>query len=132
MKTTYAVCQSISASMNERNDCTVKALAITAGIEYQQAHRILAVLGRKNSRGLRCEHHTMVNKMRAAVMMADKIVSKAEYPQGLTLKTIGQWRPHGSWLVFTSGHVAAMIDGKVDDWAADSKRRVKYMIRVGV
>lgn len=111
----------------ERNDCAVKALAIAAGMPYGVAHLLFKKYGRKDRRGTRRyitklvvnylkEHHGFTS-----IPLRDP--RKADGSR-FTMKTIGQRYYRGRYLVFVSGHVAAMIDGKIEDWTEGRRHRV--------
>ena len=132
--TTYNECEHVSNSLNERNDCTVKALAITTSIGYSRAHKIMGIMGRRKGRGLYCKGGPLdtVKRMSIAARLAGRIVDSPDYPQGYTMSSIGVRYPHGNYLIFTSGHVAALVNGTVQDWTKGRRHRVKYVIKVGV
>lgn len=136
--TTYRHCLAESNSRNETNDCSVTALAITTGIRYDKAHKIMAMMGRKPGKGPACRvngkrtYKSMHDTMRMAIKVAGRQAGIPETPQGYTMNTIGERYSHGSYLVFTRGHVAAVVDGVVEDWTKGRKHRVTHVIRVGV
>ena len=131
--TTYKETSDISRSMNERRDCTVKALAITTGIKYERAHKVMKLMGRKDGRGLKSpDLNTQIRKMQMAVKLCDRIVGTAQFPERLTMNTVGERYPTGVWLVFTCNHVAALVNGHIEDWSEGRRNRVQWMIRVGV
>ncbi len=49
---------------------------------------------------------------------------------GRTMTTINRLYPKGTYLVFVSGHVAAMIDGEIMDWTAGRRHRVVDLLRI--
>jgi len=117
-----------SLSANERQDCAVKAVAIVTGSDYKTAWDMLDLAGREARRGTYI--HTT---MRALDSMGYKHVSSLpRQPNGsqYTLKTICKAYPKGKYLVSVRGHIAAMIDGVVIDWAADTRCRVISIRRV--
>ena len=40
-----------SQQLKERNDCTVKAIAVVTGVSYKEAHKAMADAGRKPGKG---------------------------------------------------------------------------------
>jgi len=129
----YASCHAISKSLNETKDCTVKALAITAGIDYNQARMIMRMVGRKPGKGLRTKStRDTIKTMQLAVRVTGRIVDSPCFPEGLTMNTVGERYSTGRYLVFTRGHVAALVDGKVEDWTDGRRNRVKFLMKVGV
>lgn len=127
----YKQAASISESMNESNDCTVIALAIATESSYQDAHKVLSILGRKPRHGM--NSRTIKTMMQIGAKMLGRVVDNTPtYPTSTTMATVGERYPHGRWLVICRGHIAALVDGQVQDWTAGRKHRVKMMLRVGV
>jgi hypothetical protein len=103
----------------ERYDCAVHALAAVAGISYQDAHQLLARMGRRAR--CRTKHLAhMLPAMRAA---------------GLTMRTVctptlarradllSYCRPRGTYYVRTTHHSLAVLDHQlVDTWPQQSPR----------
>jgi hypothetical protein len=131
-----------SASMNEHNDCTVKALAVAARIPYAEAHQALRKRGRKNKRGFYT--HEIVNELRARGFKVRRIELdkfRATFYKkwwgdfkNITLRhfnTFPQAFGNMRLLANVQGHVA-MYDGKngLVDWSQNSARRVHTMYMV--
>jgi hypothetical protein len=106
----------IRYTMNEKNDCSVRALATALGLEYDKAWAILKEHGRRARTGVRIT--PLSNAYRAA---------KGLVHQPLTQRpTLDQFtRDHntGTWIVQLSNHVFVLRDGVQYDMMFNSPRR---------
>jgi hypothetical protein len=116
-----AMC-AVGKQLGERRDCTVKAIALAAGLEYVEALEALASAGRKSKRGASC----IVIK-RALDTLGIRVYEHAPRKGGggqYTVKTIPRVLPAGKHIVIVKGHALAVVDGEVLDWSEDRKHRV--------
>lgn len=105
--------------------CTVIALAVAAGIGYGAAFHTYKRLGRKTGQG------TYLTMQKAAFAEHGLKLLPAENVFGKTLKTAAECnRTKGTYLVYSSAHVSAMVDGKMYDWATTSRKRVKNVYEI--
>lgn len=117
-----------SSKMRERNDCAVKALAIAASKPYEEVHSVFKKHGRRNRRGTPL--HII---FRAAREYSPNVEYKPiRKPCGgkYTARTIGQALPKGNYIIHYNGHVAAMVDGMVEDWTDGRCHRVLAVIKL--
>ena len=130
---TFAELKEVSKQYREHNDCTVKGLATLFGCTYGVAHRALKKHGRKQGRGA-----TWLTIKRAQADLADRFSvsvvecgiphatpSFAKY-RGFETPTISQFikqHPKGVYLLAMRGHVAALRDGVLYDWTANTAKR---------
>jgi hypothetical protein len=91
---------------NEKLDCTVRAVALAAGMPYAEAHALCKAHGRKDG-------HRMKNFV---------TFMKKTFPQvrraGDCGITLGRWvtaHRHGIYLLRVRGHVVVVVDGVVLD-----------------
>jgi len=109
----------------EHRDCTVKAMALTTGCSYLTALAALKAAGRRK----RCGFD--LDKLVQAIRKLGWGVAEQSRPaKAKTLKTVGAELPHGCYIVATYGHVAALINGHVVDWAADTRKRVQVIYKI--
>ena len=119
----------------ERSDCSVIAISILANVPYEEAYKVCEKLGRKKNEGmymkdilkafkrLRCrvEPVSMIHKLESA-----RDYMKSTHWFGYSLKRVEeQLRPNRRYLISTSGHVSAYVNGRIEDWAAGRKKIVK-------
>lgn len=129
----------VGKTYGERADCSVIALAIISerlwgkgdtGTGYAAAHRALAARGRKPRCGV--YNPTIMAAARDMGMTLGSPVTELKSKQGnrFTTITIGRAFPQGTFLVFTYGHVSAMHNGVIRDWARDRRKPVEMLIQV--
>lgn len=119
----YATIKQDSKSRGERNDCVVKALALVTGKSYDECHRALRINGRRN-RGYTYRHTTEA----AIEQLGYKRELVTRSVIGLRQPTVNQFpRIAGpkTYMVFTARHALAYVNGKVEDWTAGRRHRVK-------
>jgi len=108
----------------ERNDCTVRALALAAKIPYAEAHSHLKAHGRKAGKGV---------MHKPLVAAYDKYVGEhhrtSVYKRDLpTVAAFITAHPVGTFIVNVRGHVFALIDGLQHDLCpALAKPRCRVM-----
>lgn len=135
----FAAMHGESVAREERNDCTVKALAAACGISYDVAHEALARSGRKPRRGsfLVARHFHMFGKNLLPVDPRNKI---NQYPKAhRKLKHVTSYHPRRFPNVWKDGktyiarshrHVFAIIDGVTHDWSHCRALRVVQLFEV--
>lgn len=102
-------CGRKESGLNEKNDCTVRAVAAALRTDYSTAHAMLAEAGRKPRRGIR---------FREPRVKSLGFVALPEY-SCKTWKTVVKELPAtGSFIVRVRHHVFAVVDGVVHDTAA--------------
>jgi hypothetical protein len=120
---------------NERRDCSVKALALVTGVPYKVAHKALREAGRKARKGATWEMQRKAASslgFRLVVVDPQKMIKR--YPgRHNTLRHITThhmkrfhevWKDGNSYLLHTTGHVAAVVDGVNHDWTVGRLKRV--------
>jgi hypothetical protein len=118
-----------AGSHRESRDCTVRALAacyvslydVRPSFAYAWAHRRLALAGRKPGRGFRGD-------LRAAYRAAGVTLTQLAESRAAGIKTVltaARKLTNGTYLLDTSGHVAALVDGLVCDWSRGRRLRVR-------
>lgn len=112
-------------TVSEHRDCTVRALANSAGILYGNAHNILRKHGRKDGKGCthKVWHDAYINNGMSLVGIygttkAAKSISwrlNIAAHKGITLGRMLPQLKDGSYLVIITGHALAVVDGAVID-----------------
>lgn len=122
----YVKVDKASIAKRESNDCSVKALSIMADIHYGIAHKIMKVGGRKNGCGA-----TLATLMSALAVLGWKNSAVEDYFVR-TIRKVGDDPAFskGRFLIYTSGHIVSVVDGKVEDWSADRALRIKMVWRI--
>lgn len=108
-----------SRAKGERNDCTVRAMALSTGLDYDECHAAFAAVGRIKGKGVRRD------KTRAAAKrLGFEMVRTAT--RAKTAITIERDRAlqSGNYIVGMTRHLAAMVDGKLHDHTKGRRKRV--------
>jgi hypothetical protein len=125
---------------NESNDCAVKALAIVTDADYSLVRNLLALRGRKPRRGTnRYESWQVLEELgfTSVVVPTQQFIDKYPSPHCKVLKNVTThhpdrfpdvWRDGNTYLLYSRGHVGALVNGENHDWTRGSAKRV-YMIR---
>lgn len=115
-----------SAALGERSDCAVFAVAIAAQVKYSEARAYLQANGRKPRQS------TYLRSIKAALADIGYVMIEQDLPEAKTLATLERelWAYSGTYLVFTTSHVAAITNGRLHDWAKDTKRRIARFYKV--
>lgn len=127
----------------ERNDCTVRALALTTGAPYEAARAHLAAFGRRKNRGTAWwrfvvwfEGKTLNGYRLKELALPKKTDHQDRHPlrqQCTTWRTVGQFaaaHPRGRYILRVAGHAIPLIDGVVTDWKEGKARRLLGVTQV--
>lgn len=120
-----------SAELGEDNDCSVKAVALACGLPYDAAHAAFEDAGRRHGRGVLTPQ---IFKALKVLKINTQPISHLRQPNGsrYTPRTISRLLPFGRYLVYTRGHVFALVDGQVLDWTKGRKHHIIGFQRVEV
>lgn len=110
----------------ERNDCTVRALANAASIDYVTAHKLLWKHGRENKCGAQTttshaayiEAGLTLKSIHGKTIRARLLARKAPgmaVSKGITLGSLLPSLGTGSYVVMVTGHALAVVNGEVID-----------------
>ena len=111
-----------SSYLNERNDCTVRALAVATGKGYAAAHQFMSRNGRKPGRGaqfariLRANKHEVLGTRLQPISLVEAKGLRTAILRNPQLRT-------GTWILQMRAHVVTLKDGKLYD-SFDSSRKV--------
>ena len=117
-------CRRDSSNMGERRDCAVIALAIACGVSYARAHACLKSAGRCDRCGT--HNHTIEQAIlkagRRYSVKYSRLVKYREKP--ITVCRLLDWElpKRGAFIVRTSSHFFAYVDGKVYCWMKHNSR----------
>lgn len=137
-----------SLAMGECNDCTVIAVAVAAGVDYEVAHEAMHRAGRRKGRGAQLTvvwralrslgFEVECLRTKYARRVAAEGVAIAERPpawvhRAKTATSLGAFLPaRGNLLALTSRrrHILACRGGKVLDWTEGRRHRIDEIYRV--
>ena len=119
----YGTCQAAAYQKRERNDCAVKAVAVTTQTPYEEVHALFKALGRRD-RGRTMDWVTVQAVLKLGYTRIPREVD------GKTIRTAAPKLTNGRYLVFVRGHVLAVVDGKTEDWSDGRLNRIKCVYEV--
>lgn len=123
-----------SRSEGENNDCAVKAIAAATGRSYHDARTALAAHGRKNRKGT--YRHMTFGVLQDFGFKAERVGHEkflAACPARWNAQYVTTHHPdrvpHGwkdgkTYLLFTKGHVLAVVNGVTHDYSRNRSMRV--------
>lgn len=97
------------SGINEKRDCTIRALAVSAGIPYEYAHKIGREAGRKDKKGFYPEKLLKYAKKEYGITYRKK-----RY-KNVTIQRFIKENPTGRYYVATNVHAFAIINGTIYD-----------------
>ena len=116
-----------SNSLDEKNDCAVKAVAIVANHPYKCTHRLFVTGGRKKRKPTEWRLTKLVLKLLGCH------VKRTRQFDARTIRALEKQLPaKGRFLIRTSNHILAVIDGKVFDWTQGRLHRVCEVYEVSL
>lgn len=109
-------------ALNEENDCTVFALMNVLSVSYEEAHAELKRLGRKDGKGFPMgAHRTYLGRtfrdIGAVYIRRGRLFHK-------TANTWAEENPTGRFILISSGHAFALVDGVLMDASHPGRFRV--------
>ena len=146
-----------SDKLGEDNDCSVKAIAVAAGVNYNKAHKVCEMFGRVKGYGIR--YHTILKALEKFAPIAyqyrqhehrvggvDSLyvpavknrsiqtLSRMAKSVGAKRLTFNQLpnviRKDKNYIVMNAGHCAPVVGGEILDWSAGSKMLVTELIEL--
>jgi hypothetical protein len=126
MSISYKSCHGPSEAKGERNDCTVKAVAISCDIPYKQAHALMDKQGRKPKQG--AFSYQYLAAIEEAGLEAVQLPLEGFGRTPITF--VRTCDPSKSYIVRVSGHLFAVKKGKVEDWTEGRRNRIQNVWEV--
>lgn len=127
--------------VNDYNDCSVKSVTIATGEDYENVHKFLEDCGRKRGKGISTHYILLALKhfgYNYISIQPEKFIER--YPGCATLlKNVTThhmdrypdiWRDGNTYLLFTRGHVAAVVNGVNHDHTKGRPVRVNAIYKI--
>lgn len=103
----------------DRNNCTVRALAIAYNIPYKAAYELCKAAGRKDNRGF------YTNKLMKYIWdQGYKYMKVGVGRKGITLRRFLEINPVGIFICTRRGHAFTVIHGEIHDTVTNSERQI--------
>ena len=116
----------------DRNFCTVAALAMALDWSFGKAHRHMAKNGRKNKRGMYSA--VWIPALEDAANKEGKTVTDitSNGYRGMTIGRFARERRRGVYVIKVRGHALCIRDGVMHDWTADTagRRKIVQILKV--
>lgn len=116
-----------SLSMSEDKDCSVRAVTAISGLPYPYIHKVFLKQGRETRKPT--PTYILIYVLNALAITTEQITVKAK-----TIRTFEREVSHlkERFLVWTSGHVLAVINGKACDWSSGRLNRILRVEKVNL
>lgn len=111
----------------EHNDCAVRALAVAGQMSYPQAHAQFLNAGR-TFRSV--TSHECLERVLKTLYPGIKIQFPPRAKTPLQQMILFGYFRKGRYLVITTGHAIAIVDGVVHDWKLRIAKRVRYFYQL--
>lgn len=148
---------SASANMKENNDCTVKAIAIAAGVSYEKAHEVCKKHGRVNGQGL--TYYPIIRALEEVSEIKSQLSGGSHRTGGIsgeylsayndkTVPTVDRMaaslglkkltfnrlpeviKKDKNYIVMNCNHAAAVVGGEIIDWSKGKALQVTSLIEL--
>jgi len=110
-------------AQNERNDCSVMAIAIACRLSYKQAHETMAQQGRRNRTGVSNMSILLAARSHGFDLTYVKHLRQKNGSK-FTPKTIGNKLKSGYYMAFVNKHVLGVVNGTVFDWSEGRQHHI--------
>lgn len=121
--------EALKSQRFDRNDCGVVAVALTTDTPYPLAHSLLKSQGRKDGKG--CYPSQLMRVFanlgfRIRVRRNEEVLKKDGYRcTGRTAVKSLDYLKSGVHMIVYNTHVAACINGEIEDWTNSSLKKVE-------
>ena len=117
-------------ALGEKNDCSVKALALSTKLSYSNAHELLRVSGRKAGKGAALLEIENAYSLAGydLVSITSKVKARGA-KTNISFKRIDIPKSYKCIIVY-SRHVAASRGNEILDWTEGRKHRIVHVFRV--
>lgn len=108
-------------------DCSVRAVATALGISWEEAYTLLAAAGYRMGNVI-SSNEVITAVLRQYGFYKETIPDLC--PECYTIEEFCEDHPYGTFVLFTSGHVATVIDGDLYDvWDSGDEIPLFYCYR---
>lgn len=107
----------------DRNDCSVRALATAAGVNYETASAAFSASGRRLRKGTEVSLSEELYESKLGM----RRIGLAE---GLRLEAFLEVARTGRFVLHRKNHAFAVVDGVVHDWEGTKTRESTVLLRV--
>lgn len=109
----------------KQSDCVPRALSNATGLPYDECYERMSVYRRRYRHGWNLPLAAAIHLVLPSTYGCEGYAVNAK-----TLITLPEEIPRGNFIIQVRGHVLAMVNGEVIDWAAGRRFRVREVCRV--
>lgn len=110
-----------NSSIQDRNYCTIRSIAIAFKIPFEEAYLIGKKAGRKHGEGFYLSELMMFLHKNTQYDNFKKVRLK---PNGITIRRFLEQYPIGRFVCGRRGHAFAIIHGEIQDITDNSERQI--------
>lgn len=115
----YSELRKEANELNEKNDCSVRAVAIVSGLPYKEVHALFAKHGRRRRKGT--PSHITRTVLRVLGLGTTDVTKEF---RGRTVLTVERELKCGPrYLIWIRRHLLAARKGEIHDWTAGRRHR---------
>lgn len=125
--------------MGETNDCAVRAIAVSCGVSYKEAHEALRTQGRKKRGG--ASNFQWIAAIRELGFHVNEVTGHFQAEEfdatgrkplvfKTALKAPEHLDPDRRFILQSSGHVAAWNGEEIVDWSKGTRTRIRQIFEV--
>lgn len=121
---TYDSVKKVADDIGEHNDCAVKAVCLATRTPYERVHQLFLDAGRRFRGRTKDEYtYTVLSTLGVHLMEIPHVPNTVRECER-------ELRFSNNYLIWTRGHILAMINGTVQDWTNGRRHRPKkvYMV----
>ena len=117
--------RSRSRRPRQKNDCTVRALAVAAKLDYDAAYDLLKDAGRRSHRGFHFPSWAKTVVVNGYGLVRETFPARKGQPR-MNVARFCRSHRRGRYIIQTAKHVAAVVDGVLYDDAEPDAGRCVY------
>ena len=138
----YHDCFVAAVALKERNDCSVRTMVAVSGRPYDEVHAMFLEEGRRARRATPVEvSWAVLRRLGFAAELVPTREMIARYPgaHARVLRSVtthhpdrfpAAWRDGATYILFTPGHMLAVVNGVNHDWSRGRALRATAIFRV--
>jgi hypothetical protein len=104
----------------ERADCTVRAVSVATGIDYDTVHAAFAKCGRKKG----CRTYISITLRAVRELGFEAVPCDSDFDAKTIAAIRAELPKSGAYLIRVRGHLAGARNGEIVDWAEATRKRI--------
>lgn len=108
--------------------CAPIAMALTSGETFDDCHEMLTILGLRKGKRTGTTYEGHMKGLHELGFNTTRCLVPNHIKTNITLR--GKLDPNKKYIIEYSGHVAAYVNGKIEDWSDGRRKRVIGIVEV--